>query len=296
MGRKAKPLQEQVELLQRRGMSIDDPERVRQLLLEIGWYRLSFYWFPFETRYPDLCGYEHRFREGTSFMDAFMLYAFDFNLRNLLLKPLERIETAFRTYLIYHVSMRYPESPHWFADPKVVGASSAGQFERSIYYPLRKKNPEIQRHHKRFPRDRFAPAWKTIEFLTLGTVCNLYDSLTSSALRTDIARHFGVHQDSVFSNYLEILRDLRNICAHGNILYSYRPGTIRRGPATPSDGSSPQNLCAALRVIEHFLNFISERLLEEYRNGIKNLIQEFACTRNASNVLHRISGFKTPRF
>ena len=136
MGRKAKPLQQQVEILQRRGMRVDDPEKARQILLEIGWFRMSLYWFPFETRWPDLSASHHQFKEGTTFRDALLLYAFDFNLRNMLLMPIERIETAFRTYMIYHVSTRYPESPAWFVDKDVVSASSARSFERVIYSPL----------------------------------------------------------------------------------------------------------------------------------------------------------------
>ena len=97
MGRKAKPLEEQVSLLMRRGMRVDDPEKAYNILLEIGWFRMSLYWFPFETRYPDMTDSAHRFREGATFRDALLLYAFDFNLRNMLLKYLERIETAFRT-------------------------------------------------------------------------------------------------------------------------------------------------------------------------------------------------------
>lgn len=223
MGRRAKPLQDQVALLQKRGMLVHNPEKARQILLEIGWYRMSFYWFPFERRYPDVMNPTHEFRPQTTFEDALMLYAFDFNLRNALLKPLERIETAFRTFIIYHVSTRYPESPAWFADQHVVGKTQAQSFERVIYNPLKRNNPEIMLHHRRFPRDKFAPAWKTLEFMTLGTMCNLYESLANHNIKHDIARHFGVDSESIFENYMEVIRGLRNICAHGNVLYSYRP-------------------------------------------------------------------------
>jgi abortive infection bacteriophage resistance protein len=292
MGRKAKPLQEQVELLRRRGMQVDDPERAREILLEIGWYRMSFYWFPFETRYPDMGASHHQFHPGVTFHDALLLYAFDFNLRHMLMKPLERIETAFRTFLIYQVSTRYPDSPAWFADRNVVSAAQAKSFERVIYTPLRRQNADIQLHHKRFPRDKFAPAWKTLEFMTLGTMCNLYAALNSSNLRLDVARHFGVHQESVFSNYLDVIRGLRNICAHGNVLYSYRPPIMRRGPALGGTQVPAQNLRGALSVVEHFLKIISSRLLDEFRRDLQGLLDEFGVSGPTRHVLARVAGFK----
>ncbi len=269
-------------------MIIAEPEKARQILLEIGWYRMSFYWFPFETRYPDRMNPTHQFRPGTTFEDALHLYAFDFNLRHALLKPLERIETAFRTYLIYHVSSRYPDRPEWFADPKVVSASQARSFDRSIYSVLRRTQPEIDLHHRRFPRDRYAPAWKTLEFMTFGALLNLYESLNSDSLRLDVARHFGVHNPEVFNNYIDIVRDLRNYCAHGNILYSFKPAKIMRGPANGGKSELPKNLRGALMVVDHFLGVISERLQEEFASETAQLIEEFSRSKGTRRVLSRI--------
>ncbi|MDE6010282.1 MAG: Abi family protein [Muribaculaceae bacterium] len=292
MGRKAKPLQEQVALLEKRGMRVDDPEKARRILLEIGWYRMSMYWFPFETRYPDMASAEHRFRDGTCFEDALLLYAFDFNLRNMLLRPLERIEVAFRTYMIHLVSTRYPDSPAWFTDRRVVTSSQAKSFERMIYTPLRRQNAHIQLHHRRFPQDKFAPAWKTLEFVTLGTMCNLYTSLTSSNLRLDIARHFGVGQEGIFTDYMGVIRGLRNICAHGGVLYSFRPGQVRRGPAFDGRQSPPQNLAGALGIVEHFLKIISPRVHDEYRADLAALLRKFSAMSGTRHVLTRIAGFR----
>lgn len=291
MGRKAKPLQAQVELLRKRGMIIENAEQARNLLIEVGFYRMSFYWFPFETRYPDRLDPHHEFRPGTTFRDALMLYAFDFNLRNALLKPLERIETAFRTYLIYAVSTAYPDSPCWFTDRHIVGDTQAKNFERTIYVPLKHNNSEIQLHHRRFPRDKFAPAWKTIEFMTLGSVCNIYSTLTNHNLKHTIATHFGVFQESVFENYLEIIKSLRNICAHGNVLYAYRPQPIRSNDCRQERYQNiPSNLRGALNVVEHFLEVISPRLHKEFRRELASIVKEFSTSSGTLRVLKKISG------
>lgn len=292
MGRKAKPLKEQVDLLQKRGMIINDTEKARRILLEIGWYRMSFYWFPFETTYPNRFTEKHSFRQGTRFEDALMLYAFDFNMRHTLMMPIERIETAFRTYVIHAVSTRYPDSPTWMVDARVVSPSHARQFDKTVYQAMKRQIPEIALHHKRFPHDKFAPAWRTLEFMTLGAMITLYDSLNSDSLKMDIARHFGVHDVGVFLNYLSVIKDLRNICAHGNILYLHRPNEIKKGPAMNGKCQPPRNLRGALSVMEHFLGVISERLLIEMRKNVANHITKFCKTRGAAHVLRQISGFK----
>ena len=46
--KKATNIDEQIALLRSRGMSIDDEGKSKEILLDIGYYRLGFYCFPFE--------------------------------------------------------------------------------------------------------------------------------------------------------------------------------------------------------------------------------------------------------
>ena len=61
-----------------------------EILLDIGYYRLGFYWNPFEINK------KHEFINGTNFSDVLHLYYLDVDLRNLLLKYIKRIEINFR--------------------------------------------------------------------------------------------------------------------------------------------------------------------------------------------------------
>lgn len=36
---------EQISLLRQRGMIIDDEDKAKEVLLDVGYYRLGFYWF-----------------------------------------------------------------------------------------------------------------------------------------------------------------------------------------------------------------------------------------------------------
>lgn len=45
-------IDEQITKLVERGMVIDNVEKAKENLLDIGYFRLGFYWFPFEKSYP----------------------------------------------------------------------------------------------------------------------------------------------------------------------------------------------------------------------------------------------------
>ena len=100
MAKFATDIEEQIALLESRGMTISDMEKAKECLLDIGYFRLGFYWFPFEKTYPRKANRTHEFKEGTSFDYAIRLYYFDFDLRNILLKYISRVEINFRTKLI----------------------------------------------------------------------------------------------------------------------------------------------------------------------------------------------------
>lgn len=103
----ATTIDEQIEKLQSRNIKIEDIEKAKEQLLDIGYYRLGFYLFPFEESYPNRENRTHKMKPNTSFDDAVKLYYFDFDLRNLLLRYTSRIEVAFRTYLTYYISNNF---------------------------------------------------------------------------------------------------------------------------------------------------------------------------------------------
>jgi abortive infection bacteriophage resistance protein len=83
MGQKATSISEQILKLKDRGMVFDCEEaKIKEHLLDIGYYRLGFYWKPFEI------DENHNFQEGTKFSDVITLYYLDVDLRNILNKYL----------------------------------------------------------------------------------------------------------------------------------------------------------------------------------------------------------------
>ena len=89
MGNKATNTNVQIETLKGRGLILDyDDAKIKEYLLDIGYYRLGFYWHHFEI--DD----DHNFAKGSKLTDVIALYYLDVDLRTILLRYLNRIGVA----------------------------------------------------------------------------------------------------------------------------------------------------------------------------------------------------------
>lgn len=257
MGSKATTIEEQIQKLSDRGMVFEENsgiEKAKEILLDVGYYRLGFYWNPFEI------DKNHNFVQGTKFTDVVKLYYLDVDLKNILNKALNRIEINLRTQLIYHVSNTYLDNPTWFASKKVMSASFVDKFPTKSYTDQFKlSNKPIKKHHLNYPNDIFAPAWKTLEFLTFGTIYTIYYSLKEEDLKKKIAGIYGIKKIKVFDNFLKTVIFIRNICAHSGILFdSNTPKEIETTPLIQFNNNNRHSLDSSIKVILYFLETISK--------------------------------------
>lgn len=290
--KKATTIKQQIAMLKKRNVVIGDVNKAEEILLDIGYYRLGFYFFPFETTYPSLKGRTHTMKIGTRFDDAVALYYFDFDLRNLLIRYISRIEVALRTYMTYNLSNKYDNDPFWFINPKIVDRNFCDNFEDTCYNAI-KKNVAIRRHHSKYKKEKFAPAWKTMEYMTIGNMLVLYKNLLVLEDKRSIAKYFGIKQTKVFENYIEAIRSIRNICAHGSVLYDaklhYR---IMRGPAGNLTQAETGSFGGAIKVISYMLGKVSinrrhemiVKLNDAYMTCINKNSQLKSVIENASNM------------
>ena len=106
-------IEEQIELLNQRGLIINDTNKAKEVLSDIGYYRLGFYWYFFQKK-------KDQFIDNTTLDDIIKLYYMDADLKHLLLRFLHRVEINFRTKVIYYVSNFYKNNPTWFVDNQVM--------------------------------------------------------------------------------------------------------------------------------------------------------------------------------
>lgn len=266
--KKATTIDEQVQILQERGMVIDDEKKLKEHLLDIGYYRLGFYWFPFEKTYPRLSKRDHNFKEGTNVDYAIKLYYFDFDLRNIFMRYISRIEINFRTKLIYYASNEYPDNPFWYVDEKLF---KKGTFENDIYQKALRDvaNESVIKKDKSNHGNRdYAPAWKALEYMSFGAIILLYENLLNNNLKCRISNEYGISSPNQFQDYINTVRRLRNSSAHGKVLYDQNlPQAIGNGPLG-NLGNQKTTLAGAYMVFKYFLNKISENRVTEMRTEI----------------------------
>lgn len=284
-------IDQQIKLLESRGMIVADKKKTKEILLDIGYYRLGFYAFPLEKTFPRLRNRTHEYKTDTTFESVVELYYFDFDLRRILLNAINRIEVNIRTRLTYYASLRYAKSPAWFVDSNAVNAKYVSNFDAAVYKSIRDNNPVIQRHHQKYVNDRYAPAWKTIEFMTLGNVEVLYESLKDSALKKQIAAEYGC-SIGVFLSYLDTIRVIRNKCAHGGCTYNLNIALgIKRGPAF-NGKANRHNICGAASVIKYMLSRISINRANDLQREIKNLLAQKR-TKQTATIIQSCTNLST---
>lgn len=281
MPKKATYLHEQISLLRSRGMVITDEQKAEEILLDVGYYRLGFYAYPFEIN-PQQQPRDHTYKPDTDFNQIVDLYYFDHDLRHILMRYISRIEVNIRTFITYTVSNYYKNDPTWFVNSRVVKADFRNNFEQKIYSTLR-QNPCIANHHHRYHNDRFAPAWKTLEFMTLGSIITLYESLLDQNLKLQIAKHYGLNTIPLFENYLQTLKVIRNACAHGNHIFDLQLiKAVKKGPLLHFEAEHRHDIYAVLLVLLYFLHHISENREQELRIALENHLKQ---PKNKENVI-----------
>lgn len=267
----ATTIKQQIDKLRKRGLHIKDESKASEILSDIGYYRLGFYWFPFEKGYPRLKNRTHEFIAGADFDTAVKLYYFDNDLRNILTQYLHRIEIHLRTTLIYIVSNHYKNNPTWFSDPRIVNKEFIDKLP-GLYSDIRKNNA-IKHHHNKYHNDIYAPAWKTLEYMTFGGILYLINNLKDIPLQEEIAKAIGITNLTVFRSQMQVLRNLRNICAHGHNLFDLhldRP--IKLGRLRGVSVSQRSNVSGAVIVLADILGNLSINRKTELIHRVNSLL------------------------
>lgn len=88
-----------------------------------------------------------------------------------------------------------------------------------------------------------------------------------------------------------VILDIKNTCAHGNVLYDFTPEkSIRKGPAMKKGIGENQNLNGALRVVLFMMKQISENRYNDLIKEIDALIAKYSKFPVVEDILSSISG------
>ncbi len=238
----AKPwltLDQQADLLIGRGMRADRDDLIAHLA-DVGYYRLSGYWYVFK-RQPEPGedgGADERFVEGTTFGDVWSLYTFDRQFRLVVLDAIERVEVYFRTQLAYELAGA--TGPFGFMDRR-----NLPRLEWRDYLDFMGRcTEELDRSREPFAvhfRERYGdgsdlpPYWILVNLMDFGTMLRLYNG-ASPEIRNRLSGALGV-SSRVLKSWLVATNTVRNICCHHGRLWNRGIGTR---PIIPTRSKHPE--------------------------------------------------------
>lgn len=275
-------IEEMVDLLESRNLSIPDREQACHYLRYINYYRLSGYGYLLEEPHVDGTR-SHRFREGASFNNLLSLYIFDRRLRLLVMDAIERVEVAVRSVMAYELSHKY-EDGHWILNEELFHTSDdfihrdlIGMIKRETSFSAtegterhKRREPFINHYYANYDDPKLPPSWMLIEIMTLGTWSKVYANLKISKDRKIISRVFDLAPD-MLESWLHSLTCLRNLCAHHSPIYGRRmkayPPQARAGwPELPRTAFARR-----VAVLEYLLRKIAPGT--EWGTRVKALIE-----------------------
>jgi abortive infection bacteriophage resistance protein len=219
------------------------------------------------------------------------LYYFDFDLRNLFLRYISRIEINFRTTLVYYTSNVYKNDPYWYVNPAIINreAIESPEFQKALNDLA--KEPLIKLDKKAHGKRAYSPAWKALEFMSFGSIIKLYENLKNPHLKCDISNVYRMSHPSQFSNYINTVRKLRNYCAHGKVLFDLNlDEAIGDGPIG-NLGNRKTTLCGMYLVFKYLLGTISPNRVKEMEAELLKAFDRIPY-KDVKNVIFNNSGFR----
>jgi len=187
-------IDDQINLLQQRGLIVDDKNIVEKYLKNINYYHLSAYFKSFQNK-------EDKFVVGTNFEDVLNIYIFDQKLRLLLLDVLERIEKSFKCRMAYELAIKNNNS-HWILNQDLF--HNQNRYNQFIVPCLKEvKNSKescITHYYQTYESPAYPPIWMMIEIFSFGSCVTIYRQLKLSEQKT-IARTYEIGE-KFFINWM----------------------------------------------------------------------------------------------
>lgn len=208
--KEARTIEEQLQILEKRGLIIENRDRAIEILRNVNYYTLTGYLFPFEQG--------EVYQKGTSMNLAIKLYHFDNEIRNILMALMVEAEEKLKTRIAYNIAIAHSEDPLIYTDVNYFkSANDHSRFIKDFQNNVR-NNREVPfvKHHIQKYRGQF-PIWVAVNLFTLGNLKYLYKNIPSRD-RKNISSEFNV-SPQILDSWIDILRILRNKLAHNMRLY-----------------------------------------------------------------------------
>lgn len=215
-----KTLDEQIEILKSKHLVINNIDYAKEVLLRENYFFINGYRHLFMESNKDKV-----FKDGTTFEELYSLFLFDRTFRTICFKNLLIIENNFKSITSYQLSKKYGYREKEYLKPK--NFTRRPEKRKQVNDLMKKMQRQIRVNGSQHSATQhyacnygYIPLWILVKVLSFGIVSEMY-----SILKTDDQKAISsvYHLDNeVFGDYLPILANYRNLCAHEDILYENR--------------------------------------------------------------------------
>lgn len=202
-------IKQQIQLLEDRGVIIDDYKNTEDFLYRNNYYMVN--------------GYTLTLRSNNHFYDVkftniISIYRLDAKIRIILLKYLLNVETTIKSVYAHEFAKEYSPTAYLKDDVFTSKRKYAELTKKSESLRSKQIKSEMYiKHYNDINQDM--PIWAYVGVLTFSDISKLY-RISQYNLQKTICDYFHVFRPNILVNHLHSLSILRNICAHGGRLYN----------------------------------------------------------------------------
>ena len=213
-----KTLDEQIDILKGKGLTVKDETKTREILLRENYFFISGYRHLFTIE-------KDKFLDGTTFEELYATFLFDRAIRNTFFKNILVVENNIKSITSYQLSRKYGFKEKDYLNPNNFSQDSLQT--RQVYDVLNKVKRQIRvngrKHTATFhyiEHYGYIPFWILVKVLSFGIMAEFFDILKYED-QEDISKFYKINPE-VLGIYLSLLSNFRNVCAHEDILYDHR--------------------------------------------------------------------------
>ena len=213
-----KTIDEQLDILKSKGLVVNDYDQAKEVLLRENYFFLNGY------RSPFLVTGSKRFIDGATFEEMYALFTFDRYFRNIIFKNVLIVENNYKSIFSYVVSKKYGYKEKDYLN--VENFDRSKEKNRQINDLIRKLKRQIRINGYQHAATShyinnygYIPLWVGVKVLSFGLMGELF-SILKQEDKEEIASYYKL-EAADFGNYLSILSNYRNLCAHEDILYNH---------------------------------------------------------------------------
>ena len=209
-----KTVEQQLEILRSRGLSITDDAKAKDFLLHNNYYRVSGY--SLTLRKNDV------FSKSATFQNIIDIYQFDHELRHIILEYMEIIEVRMKSVYAYeftkvHGPVGYLDDTHFTNKAKHKEIMDKANQQKTQRLPH-------EAYLKHFVNDlgQSIPLWAYVDLLTISDISFLY-SISEPNIKKEVADTFGLTMrkgPEILGQHMHSMTIIRNLCAHGSRIYN----------------------------------------------------------------------------